>query len=485
MTETESDYTCPEPFLDLYHVYTGDHTPESDTIGTKLASTIAATTTGIDGPLIIVNNSHVVVYQTDNELGNKFVAGCDYRDSPTTGFYELASVSHVAPALMSLVLLQEKGETDEVNRQLTKLKTQLDAVQKINAKPIGQGNQHWLEQLQNPAWHPWVTEIRAMVDYACDVASKYVAGVLAGTTDLNFDTLQAQLFQPGPQTGNIGFNNPMVATFVLSALTSVYKVHAQLSSLTADEWQKAGVIIQSFPGEIADVFLDENGLPNRGLKTGVGKGSRRYFYGNLTSGLTEFTNWWVPLLQMLSGKKDDGTYNLKKNHIFIVPYATLLQIDGDPPESLPAFDWKYYRETVWNGLYFRGMVAAEAMQLSDYDFPPICGIVKQGYTVPTAAGTEAHDVWPGDYELGSVSDFLKRIKHSFADTREMLSNCVAFWVAPAFVAQDCAVDGMQIPGLAGIDYPDVSAAILSQADGSGGAGADATTSDAEAETAAP
>lgn len=99
-------YTCSDDFMNLYHAYTGDHGPKVDNIATALTNKIKSATVGISGPLIIVNNSHVMAYDTD---ANERLACCDYRASPTNGFYEMTAISHVGPALMSLSLLHSEG----------------------------------------------------------------------------------------------------------------------------------------------------------------------------------------------------------------------------------------------------------------------------------------------------------------------------------------------------------------------------------------
>lgn len=442
-------YTCPAEFKNLYHVYTGSHEKGADTIGNALTNKISSTASP-PGPLIIVNNSHMMVY--DNE--GKLLASCDYRANDSNGFYEMTAVSHVGPALMSLALLREGGV--EINKYLESLKKYLQEVRVLNKVPLNnEKTPHWLDQLDLSAWEPWKSDIRNMIDYACQTADAYIEKVTASENpiELNFNTLQEHLFDSTSHTQNIGYNNVMVSTFILTALEGVYNTHEALQFMTATQWRGARVIIQSFPGEVMHFYLDENGKVNPKLKENVGYGSRQYLYGNLTSGLTPYTNFWVPLLKALSKKNATAKngYHLPDNRIFIVPYATMLETPDGPPSKMPTFEWEYYAKTVWNGLYYRGKVASEAM--ANYHFPEDCAIQKRGYQSIDSDTIVDNGLWPGDYGLGSVNDFMKRIKHSFSDVREMLSNSVGFWVGSAFAENGFQIKGLHIPGLSEVDYP--------------------------------
>ncbi|WP_272932473.1 DUF5624 domain-containing protein [Sulfidibacter corallicola] len=390
---------------------------------------------------------------------NKLIAACDYRAGTSNGFFELTSISHVGPALMSLALLRERTPSMDLSVYLNRLETCLRQVRELNRIPLG-NQDHWLERLQEntAAWAPWIGDIRKMIDHACRIAIAYIESVTAAQNPVPLDkhTLQSALFEDGEATGGIGYNQVMVATFVLDALTGAYSAYEQaLKKLTATDWQRARVILQTFAGENNEIFYKQDGTLDPKAKSDLGFGSTHYAFGNFTGGLDATSNWWVPLLKGVSGKRegDSGSeFNLGDDRIFIVPYANMLDTSKQVPASLTPFDWEYYSEVVWNGLYLRSQVANQVMGY--IAFPEACKVVKQGFA-PDGETIVENGLWPGDWGMDSVDDFMMRIKKSFGDVRQLLSNSVGFWAGAAFAAQGFKTEGMTIPGLTGVPYPEV------------------------------
>jgi hypothetical protein len=70
---------------------------------------------------------------------------------------------------------------------------------------------------------------------------------------------------------------------------------------------------------------------------------------NVSSGLTEGTNWLVALLKAASG------FNLPDDRIKIVPYAQMRPSVGQP--QLLSADLDYYVQRVWGPLFYRKIVS--------------------------------------------------------------------------------------------------------------------------------
>ena len=102
---------------------------------------------------------------------------------------------------------------------------------------------------------------------------------------------------------------------------------------------------------------------------------------------------------------------LPDDRIKIVPYAEVRPSLGQA--QLAAADLGYYVARVWSPLFYRKVISDQVLsEISTVylpDRPPL----------------------PGDYfvtKAGAIDKFMIRMKHSLRDSREMLSNTVAFWM---------------------------------------------------------
>lgn len=455
-------YQCPKEFMALFLDFTG-RAPSGYPAGT-LKSPIGSMLTQIisgnetESVLIVGTNSHVVAYDAkkDDQGGHARRLLTDYRTSIYNGFYEITAISHIGPALMYLSQIKAKQPDTSLATELSTLHDHITAASALNDKPLD--DKHWLSELNaslKAAGSPvtWQgkdsagvdipTQIRDLIKYGCDLALAYIAWVQEDESRLSdMDSLNSRFLKPSDTTANIGFDSVMVGTFVLDGLASGVAVADALSVLTADDWNHAKIVLQNLPGA-----TDANGL-NR---------------GNLSAGLNPYTNWFHPLFVALAGKAGADAATVA-SRIVISPYANLM---ADTPETLAADTWSYYAGAAWGQLYYAGLVAAASMPdaVMSMKFPDTFTVTKQGVATiddlssknPTlVTGADAH--WPGDYFAddaphygGTVDAFMARMKHSFSKSTEMLSNAVAYWVGPAYVANG-GVEGMYLPGLTGVDY---------------------------------
>ena len=191
----------------------------------------------------------------------------------------------------------------------------------------------------------------------------------------------------------IPFVNVMIGTFMLEALRGAADVHASLARLKLD-WPHAMVLVSSRAGS------------------------------NVSSGLTEGTNWLVLFLKAASG------FTLPDDRIKIVPYAEVRPSLGQA--QLAQADLNYYVQRVWGPLFYRTIV-------SDQVFAGI----------PTVYLPNRPPL-PGDYfvtKADAIDQFMIRLKHSLRDAREMLSNSVAFWMVQELANKNWNPAAVDIPGL--------------------------------------
>ncbi len=442
-------YYCPLPFVGLYHTYTGLHNGE-DTVGNTLLKA-AQGGVGITGPLVIINNTHVMAYEYSDPTKTeaKLLYSADFRSSWLSGFYEMTAVSHVGPAIMSLnYLLLNDYDTTVLQNLVDQLKDYVAEVSELNAVPLDGSGTHWLERLKASGvttYESWEAQIQKMVNHACNVATDFINEIDLSDKNSIDSKMQSDFLQRDVDGG--GYENIMVSTFMLAALGSAVKVYEEVfSNFTKEDWQGARVVIQSFPGEI--YYFSKYGQP----KSQDEAGARRFNMGNLTAGLMQDTNWFVAMLNTLSGG------DLPNEQIVIPGYAPILDLEGEP-RDLTAFEHGYYASVVWSGLYYRSKTASAAMS-GLYDFPENYGIKKVGLGV---AGKSTVS-WPGDYDyptdLSNPSDLIyqimQRCQYSFENISELLSNTVGFWLVPEFADKNKVVADMHIPGLTDVEYPDMN-----------------------------
>jgi Domain of unknown function (DUF5624) len=260
-----------------------------------------------------------------------------------------------------------------------------------------QASDNWLDRLNQGAWSAYKAQIRNIVDYACARTLDYISGLGDGarftTAGVNDD-----FFNGTSAAYPIPFVNVMIGTFMLEALRGAANTQTALTRLKLD-WPRAMALVMSRAGT------------------------------NVSSGLTEGTNWLVLFLKAVSG------FTLPDDRIKIVPYAQVRPSLGQA--QLAGADLAYYVDRVWGPLFYRTIV-------SDLVFA----------SIPTIYLPDRPPL-PGDYDVtkaGAIDQFMIRMKHSLRDDREMISNTVAFWMVPELARKNWDASAVDIPGLT-IGFP--------------------------------
>lgn len=388
--QTAGDYTTPPPFMQLFFDFTGSDEPDypagQPTIGQMLTQAEIARLgpAASAGPLVLVIGSDLYVYDSRSgaRLGHERL-----RTDRASGFYEMTAISHIGPAVAYLAQIKADGD-GRWRERLTSLQAHVAEVRALNLS----ARDNWLDRLDQPAWHTRKAEIRAMVDYACARTLDYIGGLGDGSP-LTVSGVNDDFFDGTSAAFPIPFRNVMIATFMLDALRGAASVQAMLAGLGLD-WPSAMVLVASRAGS------------------------------NVSSGLTEGTNWLVAFLRAASG------FTLPEERIKIVPYAEVRASLGQP--QLAPADLQYYVQRVWGPLFYRRLVSdrvfARIPTIYLPDRPPLPGD-------------------PGTTPAAAIDQFMIRLKHSLRDTREMLSNTVAFWMVQELADKKWDPAAVDIPGL--------------------------------------
>jgi hypothetical protein len=386
--QVTGSYTAPAEFMNLFFDFTGSEEPDypagQPTLGQMVTQSAKEAAGGAPGPLVLVVGSDIYVYDT---AGGAQLSVQRFRADRASGFYELTAISHIGPALAYLAQIKANGDA-RWQARLASLRTHTSQVRALNRR----ATDNWLDRLNQPAWSAHKAQIRGMVDYACARTLSYIDSLgngdrftSAGVNDDFFSATSAEYPIP--------FVNVMIGTFMLEALRGAADVQGSLARLKLD-WPRAMVLVSSRAGS------------------------------NVSSGLTEGTNWLVLFLKAVSG------FSLPDDRIKIVPYAEVRPSLGQA--QLAPADLAYYVQRVWGPLYYRKVV-------SDQVFAGI----------PTIYLPDRPPL-PGDYFVtpaGAIDQFMIRMKHSLRDAREMLSNTVAFWMVRELANKNWDAGAVDIPGV--------------------------------------
>jgi hypothetical protein len=300
--EVTGSYTAPAEFMNLFFDFTGSEEPDypagQPTLGQMVTQSVKESAGGAPGPLVLVVGSDIYVYDT---AGGARLGAERFRADRASGFYELTAISHIGPALAYLAQIKANGDA-RWQARLASLRTHTAQVRALNRR----ATDNWLDRLNQPAWSAHKAQIRAMVDYACARTLSYIDSLgngdrftTAGVNDDFFNGTSAEYPIP--------FVNVMIGTFMLEALRGAADVQGSLARLKLD-WPHAMVLVSSRAGS------------------------------NVSSGLTEGTNWLVLFLKAVSG------FSLPDDRIKIVPYAEVRPSLGQA--QLAPADLAYYVQRV-------------------------------------------------------------------------------------------------------------------------------------------
>uniref|UniRef100_A0A0G4HBY9 DUF5624 domain-containing protein n=1 Tax=Chromera velia CCMP2878 TaxID=1169474 RepID=A0A0G4HBY9_9ALVE len=476
-----SVYQVPAEFMRLYLDFTG-RPPSGDYEPTPLNISIATAVSSLmsreddrDGKLVIATPHNFLIYGKDKQLLSKV----DARASLSDGFFEMTAISHMGPAILYLSkmqqIIQPKDPSLSVEEGRRWREYVVSALQQLRHDCLAvlcyTQETDWIAEMNGNLGERVVwkgkdkhgTDIAhmagSMVVFASELSVSFLDFLLEDpeTRLIDQEALRERFFSKKPA----GFNQVMIATFVLAAMNSLVGV---LDALTVHlpsqkDWETGRFILQNLAGTVA---------PNGRVM------------GNVGAGLTAEKNPLYATLLTYAQRAGASRESVSRR-VVIPAYANLFM---DSPEKMSEEDWAYYNVMVWEKSVLRSVVVEESMPSSFFGLPwddSLFRVEKKGVEryeellgkrgargdgssqLSSSKERNVHGDaarWPGDFFPesewsnfgGTVEALLSRVRHAFGDSTEMLSSGVAFWLGPALVQNGNRVEGMDIPGLSGVDY---------------------------------
>lgn len=386
-----ASHESPE-LVELFTTYTAS----PDSIGRRL--TQATARQAENDPLIVATGADLALYPgggRDPQVESFRMAN--------RGFKELAGISHLGPALASLVRIRALRGDAAWRADGLRLLTQVEVARGANSVEL------WRDTIAADAYRGREQAIADMVDHTCRRTEDYLRTALADQGYLNAHTLREDYLAGTAGDGTaVPMNHMMIATFFLIGMDLAHRVLRWFGHQEID-WNRAMVII-------------------------AGK------QGRVTAGVTWNTSSVAAVILGASGHK------FPLDRLYMAPHAPVFATPGNGDLSEvkalePAF------RVIWSGI-------RATQELGPVMF--------DGYPRYMPGGTSAPDVTTG---LTEVSDLPKihsaedmvamvtRLRVVLEDPRQLLSGCVTDYAVEQLVACDNDPTRITVPGLDGVTYP--------------------------------
>ena len=380
-------------FTTLFETYTGG----SSGIGAHL--TRLATEADFEAPLLVATATDLILYPGDG--GTPSTQG--FRIA-TRGFKELAAVSHLGPAIASLVNMRRLAPTSNLWKE--------DAERLLEATRTARAANSaslWRDQIGVEAYRGREDAIAAMLDYGCALTIRYLDAVLADETLLTPEYLRCNLLaaESSALGATIPFNWVMIATFFLTGLDISHRVIRWCREQGLD-WSRTMVLI-------------------------CGK------QGRPTSGVTLATNSIAQIILAASNHK------LPADRLYIAPHGLALGLlKPDDLEPVRAAEgelrvlWSYTRAIAeLSPTMFEGYPRYAP---SVYSPPPLTETTTELAEMPAIKGAD------------DMRAMVTRLRLVQEDPRQLLSGCVTDYAAEQLRLNGNDPLAVVVPGLDGVAY---------------------------------
>jgi uncharacterized protein DUF5624 len=375
--------------VDLFTTYTA----APDSIGSHLSA--AAADRWSNRPLLVATATDLALYPgggTDPEV-------LGFRMS-TRGFKELAAVSHLGPALASLVALHDLDPAGVWRADAMRLLARTRRARAANDLAL------WRDGIAVETYRGREETIVAMVDHALAETDRYLERILADPGDLTFDTLRRDVLEDG--AGPVSLDRVMIATFFLVGLDISHRLIAWLDDRDLD-WSQVMVLI-------------------------AGK------QGRPTAGVTLRTNSVASMVLAAS------RFTLPLDSLYLAPHAPTFPtpVGGDLAEvraiETPLRDlWAGTRAVV--GLSRDMFPGSPPFAPEGADTTRVDGSTT---TLADLPAVTAPDDWPA---------LVARLRLVMEDPRQLLSGAVSDYAARELAARGNDPSQVTVPGLDGEPYP--------------------------------
>jgi len=378
---------------DLFRIYTAD--PQS--IGSALTRT--AYRSQLRDPLIVATSFDIALYPGDGNAPR--VEG--FRVA-TRGFNELAGLSHLGPAVASLVSLRERAGDDTWRAQAQRLISATQRARAVNTVAL------WREIIAVEAFRGREQRISHMYDYACTATVGYLRRALTEDGYLCRDSLQRDYLGSVPGgSGSALINEMMVATFFLVGLDNAYRLLRWFRAQQVD-WDRAMIIV-------------------------AGK------QGRPTAGLTWNTS---SVAAMLRGASE---YRLPLERMYMAPHAPTFST----PENGDLWEVVKLEEPLrqlWANIQ-------ATQELGDTMFPCYPRFIPGSVAAAEVSDPMVTEVseMPLIRDADDFRAMITRLRVVLEDPRQLLSACVTDFAVAQLVQHDNDPTKITVPGLDNIDYP--------------------------------
>lgn len=399
-----ASYESPE-LIDLFTTYTAG----PDSIGAHLRE---AATRATDGdPLLVVTGADMALYPG----GGRAPTVLGFRLS-TRGFKELAAVSHLGPALASLVALREQdpggdGDGPAVWRaDAERLLSQVRRSRAANSPGL------WRDVIAAPAYAGRERAIAAMVDHSCAMTERFLLRSLDDPSYLNHRTLRERYLEDSDDSGQpVSFNRVMVATFFLVGMDTAHRLIAWCDSQAID-WSRTMVVIAG-----------QQGRP--------------------TAGVTWRTSSVAAIVLAAS------RHELPLDRLYMAPHAPVFRtpVDGDLSEVAAL---EPVMRALWSGT--RATVELGASMFDGYPAFSAGGRDAARDTLVRHGGGASATVteMPAIRSADDWFTLVTRLRLVMEDPRQLLSGAVSDYAAQQLVAYGNDPLAITVPGLDGEPYPE-------------------------------
>ncbi|OJJ23797.1 hypothetical protein BKI52_05450 [marine bacterium AO1-C] len=344
-------------------------------------------------PLIVINGRNISYFK-----GGDLATPTESFSTSIAGFTPMAGVSHIGPALGSLILLKQayagSFTDDEWTQQVKDYKTVVDNI--LTSLPSYDASV-WneLEGLSDR-----VDEIYAMLKYALEKTSDYCTQLLENTDQaIDWDYYHTTFLE---SADGKGYNRVMVATFSI-ILLAIY-THSfnamQAWSLTDTDWSNVRVLLNGIQGRPSSGLVRCNNTSFRAVQA---------------------------IFQIKSGKAKVDFQNL-----FISPYSVYPDLTSDisKQDALTTIDADTGAEVY--GLFYDFFQIYPHVDLAKGMFKnsptfeyPNCDFGSH-YTNDNLPETTYQRPWATDYKQNKV--FTASLRVALENYENLLSSSVSDWV---------------------------------------------------------
>ncbi|WP_217561428.1 DUF5624 domain-containing protein [Streptomyces sp. GbtcB6] len=385
-------YESPE-LVDLFTTYTAG--PES--IGSRLTRT--AVERGSADPLIAATGADFALYPGDGRPPT--VEGFRYS---TRGFKELAGISHLGPAVASLVQLREKYADAGWRAEAERMLRSVERSRAANSATL------WRETIAVEAYRGREQAIADMIDYSCAVTARYLRTALADETYLNSRTLREDYLEGGPGADlPVPVNQMMIATFFLAGMDISHRMLCWFAAQKID-WDRAMVVIAG-----------RQGRP--------------------TAGVTWNTS---SVATMILGASE---YRLPLERVYLAPHAPTFAtpVGGDLTEVAAM-------EEPLRRIWFNTRATVELGEVMFHGYPRYA---PEQLATPDVADSAVTDIseMPVIHGPDDWRAMTTRLRMVLEDPRQLLSGCVTDFAVRQLVEAGNDPAEVVVPGLDAVTYP--------------------------------